>query len=361
MNEIKVVFLAANPTGTDRLRLDKEIRAITEKIRASAHRDLLVLEPVLAARPDDLLQALNEHKPHVVHFAGHGSIFGQIVLEGNYGQPKPVTPQAIRTLFTTLKDNIRIVILSACYSKAQARAITEVIDCAVGMSNTIEDQAAIVFAASFYRAIGFGRSVQKAFDQGKTALLLEGIPGADVPELLVRDGVDPSQIFLISCVGETSSPPVIYLMDSTLDELVYNERRRQIGGTNADDLIEILDELPVELCKEATHLEWNREEALFRKHPDLIVIHASAFYDSTNVQDSERKFDSFLRYMADTPTKFLIYSRSPAFCDEDGVREQYEDNYRLPGRVNVLRVEREWDGVTARKLRTKVKSMLGLP
>lgn len=55
MNHIKIVFLAANPAHTSPLQLDEEIRAITEKIRASHYRDALELIPALAARPDDLL------------------------------------------------------------------------------------------------------------------------------------------------------------------------------------------------------------------------------------------------------------------------------------------------------------------
>ena len=66
------------------------------------------------------------------------------------------------------------------------------------MKRAIGDNAAITFAASFYRAIGFGRTIQQAFDQGKTALMLEGIPEQDTPELLVRPGVDPNAIFLVT-------------------------------------------------------------------------------------------------------------------------------------------------------------------
>jgi hypothetical protein len=100
-------------------------------------------------------------------------------------------------LLTTLKDNIRIVVLNACYSRPQAEAIVETIDCAAGMKKAIGDDAAIVFASSFYRALGFGRSVQEAFDQGRTALLLNGIPEANTPDLLVRNGVDPKMVILV--------------------------------------------------------------------------------------------------------------------------------------------------------------------
>lgn len=100
--------------------------------------------------------------------------------------------------FRHYKDNIRIVILNDCYSKVQAEVITSIIDCAIGMNSAITDDAAITFVSSFYRAIGFGRSVQEAFNQAKVALLLEEIPEENVPELLVKPGIDASKIILIN-------------------------------------------------------------------------------------------------------------------------------------------------------------------
>lgn len=197
MNKIKALFLAANPGDTEKLALDVEIREITSKIRAADFRDSIDLISVWAVRPDDLLQMLNQHKPQIVHLSGHGSDAGEIILTDNNGVSKPVSSRAIKALFTTLKDNIRVVLLNACFSRPQAEAITEVIDCAIGMNKSIGDEAAITFAASFYRAIGFGRSIQEAFDQGIAALLLEGIPEDNTPELLARNGVNPSQVVLI--------------------------------------------------------------------------------------------------------------------------------------------------------------------
>ena len=109
----------------------------------------------------------------------------------------PSSKAALKQLFTTLKDNIRVVVLNACYSQPQAEAITEVIDCAVGMNQAIGDDAAITFAAAFYQAIGFGRSIKVAFEAGKAALLLDGIPEENTPVLLVRAGVDPDQVILV--------------------------------------------------------------------------------------------------------------------------------------------------------------------
>jgi hypothetical protein len=197
MTKIKVLFVAANPVGTIPLKLDEEAREIEMKIRASEHRDSLQLITKWAARADDLLQHLNEHKPHIVHFSDHGSETSEIFLLDERRQPKPVSKETWQMLFRTLKDNIRVVVLNACFSRSQAEAITQEIDCAAGMNRSFSDDAAIIFAASFYRAIGFGRSVQNAFDQAKTALMFQGGEG-ETPVLITRNNIDANSIILIN-------------------------------------------------------------------------------------------------------------------------------------------------------------------
>src|ERR1700730_1289523 len=102
MEKIKILFVSANPAGTTQLKLDEEVREIEAKIRAAQHRDSLQLITKWAARPDDLLQALNEHKPHVVHFSGHGSPTEEIILLDKTGKPKLVSKEALVSLFQTL-------------------------------------------------------------------------------------------------------------------------------------------------------------------------------------------------------------------------------------------------------------------
>ena len=197
METIKVLFLAANPLDTTMLRLGEEVREIEKKIRGAEYRGAVELHSKWAVRPDDLLEYLNRFRPHIVHFSGHGEPAEELILEDNAGQAKTVSKKALISLFKTLKDNIRVVVLNACFSQPQAEAIAGQIDCAIGMKKAIGDRAAITFAASFYRAIGYGRSIQEAFEQGTTALLLEGISESNTPELFVRHDVRPSEIILI--------------------------------------------------------------------------------------------------------------------------------------------------------------------
>ncbi|HEY0757585.1 MAG TPA: CHAT domain-containing protein [Ktedonobacteraceae bacterium] len=195
MQSVKALFLAASPTNMDRRAIDEEMRAIEQKVRAAEYRDGLVFQSNWAVRPDDLLQLLNQHRPQIVHFSGHGSQ-GGLSLAGNDGQSRLVSTRALEALFATLKDNLRLILLNACYSREQAQALVKHIDCVIGMQESSHGDAATIFASSFYRAIGFGRSIQQAFDQGRTALLLEGIPD-EIPELLVKDGIDPRRIILL--------------------------------------------------------------------------------------------------------------------------------------------------------------------
>ena len=114
-----------------------------------------------------------------------------------------VDDNALTNLFHVLKDNIRVVVLNACYSDFQARAIVQEIDFVVGMSDSIGDEAARVFASAFYRGLAFGRSVQTAFDLGVNELQLIGLGReGQIPQLLVRSGVNPS---ITALVGGVSS------------------------------------------------------------------------------------------------------------------------------------------------------------
>ena len=217
MNKLKVLFLAANPINTERLRLDVEIREITDKIRASDARDSFELISRWAVRPDDLLQALNEHRPTIVHFSGHGSCTQGVILEDKNGISHPVGKEALKFLFHTLAGNIRLVVLNACFSLDQAEAIADTISCAVGTNTSIGDEAAIIFAAAFYRAIGFGCSIQEAFDQGKAALMLNNIPGAEAVNLMVKGGINASSLILLKNRSYSRRPLDIRTDDVSID------------------------------------------------------------------------------------------------------------------------------------------------
>lgn len=196
-DRINVLFLASNPRDQQQLLLDEEVRSISETIRKSLHRDAVRLESRWALRPLDLLQALNEVKPHVVHFSAHGSMQDEIVFQDDQGASKVVSKEAIVQTMAATAANIQLVFFNTCYSRAQAEAVVHHVASAIGMNTTIGDTAARVFASQFYSAVGFGHSVAKAFAQAKAALMLEGIAEESTPELFLASGVDAEELVLV--------------------------------------------------------------------------------------------------------------------------------------------------------------------
>ena len=194
---ITVLFLAANPIDTPALRLDEEARSIQEKIRLSEYRDSIRFESRWATRASDILQAINETNPTIVHFSGHGADTGELALLNPDGSTKLVTKEAISMAMSTASDTIRLVVFNACFSEIPAQNVVGPIASAIGMSTSIGDDAACVFAAQLYSSIGFGRSLQTSFKQAVAALMLEGIPEDDTPRLYVKDSIDPNDIILV--------------------------------------------------------------------------------------------------------------------------------------------------------------------
>lgn len=194
---ITVLFLAANPVAIKPLRLDEEARSIQEKIRLSEYRDCVCFESRWATRSSDILQAINETNPTIVHFSGHGTDTGELVLLNPDGSPKLVTKEAISMAMSTASDTIRLVVFNACFSEIQAKNVVDHVESAIGMSTSIGDEAACVFAAQLYSSIGFGHSLQTSFKQAIAALMLEGIPEDATPQLYVKDGVDPVDMIFV--------------------------------------------------------------------------------------------------------------------------------------------------------------------
>jgi hypothetical protein len=137
MREATILFLAANPVPSGRLSLDEEARDIEERIQVRSCLIPLALRTRWAVRPDDLLLALNQDRPVVVHFSGHGSGVAGLVFHDATGSAMMVSGKALKRMFKAVKDDIRIVVLNACYSEEQARVICEIIDCVIGMSRVL--------------------------------------------------------------------------------------------------------------------------------------------------------------------------------------------------------------------------------
>lgn len=197
--KIVVAFFASDPgsSSATRLALDEEARSIGEKIRSSQHRDSVELQTRWAVRPLDILQAVNELEPTVVHFSGHGSDDDELVLQDDKGQPKFVSKEAIVQTIAVSSDSVKLVVFNTCFSFNQAQEAVKHVDAAIGMNTTIGDESARVFSSQLYSAIGFGRSIRAAFNQAKAALMMESPGEAGTPNLYIKEGVRDDELILV--------------------------------------------------------------------------------------------------------------------------------------------------------------------
>lgn len=235
--EKRILVLAANPKDTTWLRLDEEMNEIEKALESAKLRELFRLEKKLAVTNRDIQHAMLKYEPHIVHFTGHGSQSG-IILEGDMGTSTLASGEALAMLFEIFKDKLECVILSACYSEPQARAINRHIDYVVGMNNAILERSSIEFATAFFQALGFGRSYEEAYKLGRAAILQHFPEHSehDIPVLLKKIEEAP--------IGPaTETVQIRFRIESTQEIFDFDLRLNANTAAEKNRLIDLL-ELP---------------------------------------------------------------------------------------------------------------------
>jgi hypothetical protein len=177
---MKILFLAANPTTTNRLALDEEIRAVKGVLESVKYRSKVDLEVGEAVRPSDLVKLVRSEEPTVVHFSGHGTPEG-IMLQGDAGVARVVSNAALKTFFDG--RNVELVVFNSCYSMNQAQGVGDVVPTVVGTTAAVMDRAAREFSVAFYRRLGDGGTIAEAFKDGCDTVALN-----DMPDVFHRAG-----------------------------------------------------------------------------------------------------------------------------------------------------------------------------
>lgn len=210
MPPFKILFFTANPAFTPEVAAGREYREIEAAIRDSRYRDAMQLVQFPESRPKDLQPELERHEPPAVHFLVHGSKEGELLLQDDSGRKSPLAVDQFTTLLGNYRRHIKLVVLNACFSAAHAEALSKNIDFVVGMTDKIRNDSGWTFAAAFYRSLGYGRSVETAYQSGMAALAVEGLPGKDVVRLFIRPGVDATKVVLLGTQADAGSvePPL---------------------------------------------------------------------------------------------------------------------------------------------------------
>lgn len=195
--QLRILYATATARGD--LRVDEEIRRVKAAVKASTHRDQVLIDHLPAATPSDLLDGLITLRPHVVHFSGHAS---ENVLEFDTGSAAPgpgkaVPADAFKNAINSPDEPPILVVLNACKSAAQLQSLLGKVAIAIGMTDSVGDADAITFATRFYRTLAEGQSVSAALATARADMQMNGLPDHDLPTMALQAGVDPTTVRLV--------------------------------------------------------------------------------------------------------------------------------------------------------------------
>lgn len=231
--KIGVLLVFANPQNTDSLRLGTEDRVIHEAIQLSPYRDRISITVQHASTIHDLRRVLLANEFQIVHLSGHGGEKG-LILEDATGKVQFIPQTALADLFQAYSSSIQCVILNACYSISQGQLTSLGVPFTIAMEGSISDKAAIEFSRGFYDAIGAGKAIDVAYEEGCRTVKLAAPRAPFVSQLLVNDDVpkhvllnpnDPLPPGYISIVKEKEGrtialkPTLFQSLEALLDDL----------------------------------------------------------------------------------------------------------------------------------------------
>ncbi len=164
----KILVLSSNPRRD--LNLEREIGDLIKAVQRLSSFEVKI---ALAVCPNELQELFLEHKPQIIHFCGHGAGEQGLVLHEQHGREQIVSTEALAELFKILSNNIDCAVFNTCDSHHQAKAMVAYVNYAIGMSEAILDRAAYIFAVGFYQGLGYGESIERAYELGCNAIQLQ--------------------------------------------------------------------------------------------------------------------------------------------------------------------------------------------
>jgi len=185
---LKILFLLSAPHQD--LSLDEEYRKIEQAIEKNSNKGEVELVVKLSTRIEDLIEALNHEKPHVVHFSGHGNEQGKLLFTGDNLENMPIAPETLLKLFKVSKENVKLVFLDACHSHLHAKVLNQEVDYLIGMNDLINEETATTFASNFYASLASNKTIQASFDQAKVVLEIKHAHEKEIPLLFQKKGAN---------------------------------------------------------------------------------------------------------------------------------------------------------------------------
>ncbi|MCB0630161.1 MAG: CHAT domain-containing protein [Saprospiraceae bacterium] len=182
MTQPILYFTFANQEDDHLPKLKQEIDEIKEILRPLEQREFIKLEREESTTTADIIKTLAAYPDQIAvfHYAGHAT-GRSLELED-----RSATSQGIASLLGA-QSNLQLVFLNGCSTQAQVKQLFEAgVKAVIATSVPIGDEKAVLFAATFYRALANKRSIKMAFEFAKAAVELTH---RDAPDFVIQRGV----------------------------------------------------------------------------------------------------------------------------------------------------------------------------
>lgn len=169
-------------------------------MRDAKYRDLVEIQQRPAATFQDLLNGLNDVRPHIIHFSGHGGDQTLMFDSGDIENASAscITFEILIKALDATDHPPTLLVMNACDTLEGAAIVLPAVPIIIGMSNSITDLVAIIFAQQFYAAVASGQSVGSALKQAKLSIEVSMVDkDCELPQLVAHDDVEVNSLVLV--------------------------------------------------------------------------------------------------------------------------------------------------------------------
>lgn len=202
---LRILGMVASPSDLDELNVESEKRRVETALTSLQTKGLVELTWLNGQGWQELQAAMRDGPWHIFHFIGHGLFDqardeGMVVFTNRQGRSHPISATQLNRLLLRQGGNLRLVVLNACEgaqagqqdinSSVAATLAQGGIPAVLAMQYAITDDAAVVFAESFYTALADGLPIDSAVADARNAVNLQDKTSLEwgIPVLHMRSG-----------------------------------------------------------------------------------------------------------------------------------------------------------------------------
>lgn len=172
---LKLLIATAEPNTLESINAKAEVEAVTRALTPLLRHKLVTAKLLEHTTRGSLRRAMDEFRPHLFHFVGHGWLAGKacgLILEADDGIGEKLRAESLCELLRQ-SEQLRVAVLNARNTSRTALVLARAGIAAIGVQDKIRTQAAIPFCRSFYEAVSGSVPLDVAINRARFSIRLE--------------------------------------------------------------------------------------------------------------------------------------------------------------------------------------------